>query len=385
MTWIKKYWISAISLLLVAAACLSCAANGFFVQTDAVETKIRTVSVPEKYAEGLSVFTSYSITEDESAPSFTGTTAYSDDYASFFDNVSVSDTEAYHVQYDCTFDMDAFQYTLTATLINESGAVIEAETLVTDAFVTEAGGIDAYIEIDGQCYLMSEVCAQNGIDSCGIFTLIAAAVAVVVVIYVVVAETAEQIRSRQNYAYNQKLESGGKGVSKGNYITDQSEVSRRGYNCGNYRFGFTTFAKAGCAVASSYNAMVAFKKPEMLSETIYCFEKWAIEFAVGWGNFGSDPLEMGRYLSRKGIGYTMYLSYSSFKKAVESKSSCYILMSTWNDPITTGAHTFYVQKQSKCKYMSYNQKLRDYAESKDSIDAMNEGSGFIVGYIIWKK
>ena len=72
------------------------------------------------------------------------------------------------------------------------------------------------------------------------------------------------------------------------YLTDQSETNRKNYNCGNYRFGFTTFSGVGCEVASAYNVMIALGKTEMLSETIYSFEKWAIEFAIAWGNFGSN-------------------------------------------------------------------------------------------------
>lgn len=60
------------------------------------------------------------------------------------------------------------------------------------------------------------------------------------------------------------------------YLTDQSETNRKNYNCGNYRFGFTTFSGVGCEVASAYNAMIALGKTEILSETIYSFEKWAI-------------------------------------------------------------------------------------------------------------
>ncbi len=382
MNFIKKYWISIVSLMLAAVTGLSCIINGIPLKTEAVETKIRTVSVTEKYAEDLSVFSSYTITEDEVKPSFTGVTAYNSDDTTFFDNVSVDETDGYTVQYDCSFDMEAFQYTLTATLLDQDGAVIETETLVTDAFVTETGGIDAYIELEGERYLMSDFCTENGIDSCGLFKWIV----IVVVVLVVVAEVAELVRAKQNYTYNKKLEANGNGVKKGNYITRQNESARSGYKSKNYRFGFTTFGKVGCEVASAYNAMIALGKAEMLSETIYCFEKWLIEFAIGWGHLGSNPLHIGRYLANKGIGYQSYTDYAKFKAAVEAKGSCHVIMSRQeHNPLLNGLHTFYVHKIQKDSYNSYNWNYSDDAIDVKNIDALNDGSGFIVGYIVWKK
>ena len=39
------------------------------------------------------------------------------------------------------------------------------------------------------------------------------------------------------------------------YITGQNRTRVKGYNAGNYHFGFTTFGGVGCEVASVYNLL----------------------------------------------------------------------------------------------------------------------------------
>lgn len=184
--------------------------------------------------------------------------------------------------------------------------------------------------------------------------------------------------------YNKKLEQQGNGVKYGNFITRQNETYLKDYKCGNYRFGFTTFSGVGCEVASAYNAMIALGKTEMLSETIYSFEKWAIEFAIAWGKFGSNPLQISTYLNKKGIGCSKITNYNNFKSQVEKQANCHIIMSRWNNSWTDGLHTFYIKKQDS-KYYSYNWVYSYATVDRNNIDDFNDGSGFIVGYILWKK
>ena len=278
----KKIKFNALSwiCLLLTAVLIACSIFELLPKTASFNQEIRTVSIDDKYRKDLSSFDAYSIVEENDTPYFSGVSSYISEECYFFDNVSKDDIEDNSkVEYSCTFDMDKMQYSLTAKLLDESGEVITTESLITDAFVTESGGLDAYIELEGEMYLLSDFCSENGIDSCGLFGRIFAVIAIVVVIYVIVAETAEQIKSRQNYDYNRSLENSGQGVNKGNYITAQDEYILYGYKSKNYRFGFTIFDNVGCEVASAYNAMIAFGMPEYLSETIRCFEQWGIEFS----------------------------------------------------------------------------------------------------------
>ena len=357
--------------------------SGYTAQVRTVE-----LTVMPEYDSYLEDFTEKSITTNDSQVSFYGKMEFNEDVLTVFDKISLAedvDQEESNIVYDCSFDMDNMQFIFKATLLDEYNNPLEIEEIVTDAFVTETGRLDAYLELDGDTYLISDFISTDAIDEC-LFGWLKPIVVVVVVIvvYVVVAETAEQIKVKSNYDYNKKLEQQGNGVKYGNFITRQNETNLKDYNCGNYRFGFTTFSGVGCEVASVYNAMIALGKTEMLSETIYSFEKWAIEFAIAWGKFGSNPLQISTYLNKKGIGYSKITNYNNFKSQVEKQANCHIIMSRWNNSWTDGLHTFYIKKQNS-KYYSYNWVYSYATVDRNNIDAFNDGSGFIVGYILWKK
>lgn len=348
---------------------------------------VRTVTLEDNALTSMDAFDSYTISDDNGVPSFHGTSKYYEDDGLFFDNLALEeDKENYSLDYSCYFDMDALEYHLTISLLDVEGQVVDTESIVSPAIVTSTGMLDAYIEIDGETYLVSDL-ENQVLNDCICGWLVAAIIVVaVVVVYHAVTETAEQIRLKENYKYNQQLETDGKGVTLGNYITRQKETNNTGYNCGNYRFGFTTFAGVGCEVASAYNALIALGKSELLSETIKTFEKKAIEYAVAWGNFGSDPKAMTKFFDDRGITYSKYTSMSKFKTAVDKKTNCYIIMSRWNDPWTGGLHTFYIEKNKSWStpYHSYNFQYKDpnTTVDKSEIDDFNNGDGFIVGYIL---
>lgn len=324
---------------------------------------------------------SISYDEDEELVKFYGKAAYSESDSALFDNVSMEEyaEDEADVVYECSFDMEAMEFHFTASLLNEAREAIAVEEYYTDAIVTENGALDACIEIDGEEYMLSDYRAEEMLDNCFIGFFVRAIVA-----YVVVAECAERRKMKSNLTYNRSLEACGKGVKKGTYITDQSDVLYSGCKAGNYRLGFASFANVGCEVASAYNLMISIGRPEMLSDTIYAFEDYAIIISSGFGNLGSNPLEIGRYLDKRGVKYTKYISYYSFKKAVEKSSGCRVIMSRWNAKKTSGLHTFYVDKINKTKYRSYNWIGRYEYIDKSNIGLYNDGSGFIVGYVVSK-
>lgn len=264
-------------------------------------------------------------------------------------------------------------------MVDEEGTVIDTKEIVTDAIITETGGLDACIVIDGKEYMMSDYEDSSSIDNCSICSVIK-----VVDAYLAVAETAEKVKAKSNYKYNKQLENDGKGVGKGYYVFDQTNTTTKNRKAGNYRFGFTKFKNVGCEVAAAYNMVLALGDSERLSQTIYYFEAWAIEFAIGWGCLGSDPLEIYRYLKKRGYSYEKYTSFSSLSTAVSKKSNCKIIMSRWNSKKTDGLHTFFVNKSSKNCFYGYNWRYKNSSEKKTSLSSFNDGSGFIVGYIVWK-
>lgn len=391
---VKRFLTKRVAIILSCVLCvtgITLTSNAKTNSTDYV-AQVRTVelSALPNYDCYLEDFSEKFVSYDDEQVSFHGKTDYNEKILSMFDKVSLSEgisEDESNIVYDCSFDMESMQFLFKATLLDELGNPIEIEEITTDAFVTENGRLDAYIELDGETYLISDFVSTEAIDECLFGWLKAiAVVVVVVVVYVVVAETAEQIRAKKNYEYNKKLERDGKGVNLGTYVTDQSNSSKKGNSPANYRFGFTSFKGVGCEVAAAYNAMIALGKSERLSETIYSFEKWAIEFAFAWGSLGSNPLQISTYLNKKGIGYKKIINYSSFKSDVENKTSCHIIMSRWNAYGDGSLHTFYVHKKTNSLYYGYNWKYDEVDPYKrDNLDAFNNGNGFIVGYIVWKK
>ncbi len=220
---------------------------------------------------------------------------------------------------------------------------------------------------------------------CGFFTALII-VAVTIVAYVVVTQTAEQIRAESNYTANQSLEtpsSTGSGLALGIYIEEQHDTI-----LSEYKFGFTTFSSVGCEVASVYNLMIDLEDPQYLSQVIYDFERWAIEYAIAWGKFGSEPKTIYRYLDKKAINYVKRTNYNRFKNAVTSSESEHYIESFWNAPWTQGIHTFYVRRNvieveesTIISYTAYNCIGKHTEPNIDNFKNCNYGQ-FRVGYVI---
>jgi len=333
-------------------------------------------------------YSSYNISDDDNIVSFNGIMNYDENTYNLIDSISdtnISDDNK--VKLNCSFNFDTMQFILDIELYNKEGLLIESLNYMTDAFVTENGGLDGFVELDeNTSFYISDYFNDDFLENCGLFGWIVAAVVTVIVVYVIVAETAEQIKAKNNYEYNKELEAQGNGVNSGIFITNQSETGYKGRNAGNYRFGFTKFSGVGCEVAAAYNLMISLGKSERLSETINSFEKLAIEYSIAWGNFGSSPNAIYRYLNNRDLGYTKINNFSEFSNKVNEYSNCHIIMSRWNNPLTTGLHTFYVRKNSSSSFDSYNWQYRTYSYiTKSSLSDFNNGSGFIVGYIVWNK
>lgn len=234
---------------------------------------------------------------------------------------------------------------------------------------------------DPEAYGPSE---ESEVSTCGFWKNLLKAIAAIVAIYVIVAETAEQIRARINYKFNKELEKSGNGVDKWNYITNQTEENEVGYRSGGYQFGFAYFRDVGCEVASVYNLMIDEGMAPNLSSVIYDFEKFAIEFAVGWGYLGSNPRDIYRYLVNRGIMYSKSDTYIFFKlKVLLSSNGTSFIMSSWNTGLFAGLHTYYFIKKND-HLVTYNFKPAGLPLEFEDLDDLYEETGsFIVGYRIY--
>ncbi len=389
----KKNLMGAISVIMSALLFVNC--FGIFSvpenQNDS-EKLTRTIPLDETKLTYFDSFETYSISDEDDVPVFRGSSVFYEEDASFFNNVALEDDpDEYSTSFFCTFDMEELVYHVEISLIDKNGQEIGTETFDTQAFVNEKGMLDALVEIGDETFLVSEI-AYDLVNNCGIATWLLGNLAATVspgiaYIYFGVTQVAEQIRSRQNYKYNKQLESSGEGVSLGNYIFAQEDSRSDEYKSANYHFGFTSFADVGCEVASAYNALIAMGIPELLSETIFTFEKLAIEYAAGWGYLGSDAEDMTRFFNTRNISYKMYYSFSRLEAAIANYDHCYIIMSRWNTPRTAGIHTFFIEKDAsrwEPDFHGYNVDSRHLYDTtnNNNLVSYNNGGGFIVGFIV---
>ena len=201
------------------------------IDSEMVVAKTRSVelSISPEYENYLTDFNEKTINYNDNHVTFYGIMNYNEEVLTMFDQVALTENvnpEQYNISYDCSLDMDTLQFTFKAMLIDDNNESQVIEEIVTDAFVTENGQLDAYIELDGETYLISDFVSPSAIDECLFGWLAALVVAVVVkvvvIVYVAVAETAEQIKAKSNYEHNKQLENAKNGVNYGNYITNQS-------------------------------------------------------------------------------------------------------------------------------------------------------------------
>ena len=380
----KKLFILLICEPLILA---SYAKNKNYTQNNQVLVRDIDLKNPNSINKINEDYISHSFSKSENVVSFNGTLSYSKTSYDLIDTISETNIQNKDdIIINCAFDLNLMQFTLDIKICNDQNRELENIQCVTDAFITENGGLDSYVELDEDIsFYISDFYKANYKDNCGVLGFLIG-LAVIIIVYVAVAESAEQIKAKNNFDYNKQLEASGNGVNKGVYITNQNQTNYQGHNAGNYRFGFTTFGGVGCEVASCYNLMTAIGKCERLSDTIYSFEKLAIEYSIAWGNFGSSPNAIHRYLEKKNLNYYNQANFSKFESKINEQDKCHIIMSRWNKPFIDGLHTFYIEKTSSNSFNAYNWEYdRNTFKSSPSISSFNDGSGFIIGYVVWGK
>lgn len=203
--------------------------------------------------------------------------------------------------------------------------------------------------------------------------------------YVIIAELFEQAKSNTNYRNNKARERDGQGVYLGNYIYDQTDKSRRGYKSGGYNFGFTEFSGVGCEVAAVYNLMVDRGKPMMLSDVIYDFERWSIEFATGFGKLGSNPRQINKVLIRYDIPYYRFDEEEPLGIMLNYvNDGSRFIMSNWNEQFEDGLHTYFFTREGIGIIRAYNKgnNKTTYNDFNGIKSLCPDEDRFIVGYYI---
>ena len=100
------------------------------------------------------------------------------------------------------------------------------------------------------------------------------------------------------------------------------------------------------------------------------------------GYFGSNPLDLGKYLKHKGIRYKKCYRYKNFSNAVSEKKKCVMVMSQWNRLPDKGIHTYAIKKNSANDFAGFNYKYDTKPNPRKRLVNFADG-GFIVGYLVW--
>lgn len=358
------------------------------------DTLVRTSKIKYEDLQGYENVKKYydnvNVKTNDNLASVTGDLKYNEKLFNKFNEVAFefSDiTKDSHIEMKCDFNFDTMCFYLETTLFDESNIKIKEESFVTEAIVTETGGLDAHVELwNGISFNISDYASiEDTINDCSLdyddwYEILLGTFGGY---YVLIANIAIQIKADRNYDYNKKLQDDGNGVNKGNYIYYQSETEKIGYKSAGYRFGFAQFNDVGCEVAAAYNLMISLNKAEDLYVTINRFEKYGIIIAASYGNLGSNPNQIHDYLDIYDISYKKIKSWEEFQSIEENRTTCKIIMARWNKNPWGSLHTFFVNKHGKNNYTGYNFHGSYYApEYYTKIDDFNDGNGFIVGYVI---
>jgi len=131
----------------------------------------------------------HEMTVDKNTVQFNGSRLVGRDLFNELDLLSMGvceEAEGIRILTDARFDAETMRVYLTTTIVDFDGTIVDLDTIIGDAFVTENGDIDAKFDLDGEIVFMSEITGLDAIEGLFLRRLIRAIVVAVVVVVVVV-------------------------------------------------------------------------------------------------------------------------------------------------------------------------------------------------------
>ncbi len=197
---IKKFHVAFISFVLAFLCGFVCCSSSYIdtPTTNSNQEVTRTIEVTQNSIDYESIFEEFEdakLVTEGSLTTFEGfQTLNLGDFgeldlvadASSQDNLNVQ------VKYNFSFDAETGLVTLSAVTVNSDGK-IEIDEIQGIAFYNENGEIDAYLDVDGECVLLSEMQDAGMIANCGWFKKLWKKVVVAVVAVVVVSAVAAAV------------------------------------------------------------------------------------------------------------------------------------------------------------------------------------------------
>ena len=170
--------------------------------------------------------------------------------------------------------------------------------------------------------------------------------------------------SSSNKKHNSKVDKKPSTSTKNKVLNDQ-----HGDTGTNFKYGLYEASHNGCETIAVHNAKVLSGIDSTLSDTMSDFQD--LFAMIGFGYFGSNPLQIGAVLKKEQISYS-YVGLNGM-----TKPGVYII-SFWNERLFDGLHTVAVSYDGS-EYTAYNLKC----DGDDSAINPSDYKGkFICGYYI---
>lgn len=369
------------SLLISIAAILLALTMGLyfiFASTKSTNISVRTIELNRigmDYQSVLSQFEDSEIKKERGITSFIGYKTLDVSMFEDIDNISddeISLLEGAKVKYYFSYDEINNIVTISAHMESASGE-IHIDNISGEGFINEYGEVDAYMIVEDEVILLSEMQNAGMIENCGWFSrlvkrAVKTVVTAVVVVAVVVATggvgAAAVAAGVVTYlATDAAIYLTEKTIADNNRKHNLKQVQPKGYIYGqdhysSWKYGKEYLHKNGCGVIALYNTLYKLGKNPSLVDLIYEFETNNGTFALG--KFGSDPTHFAEYFLDKKIDYKKYYSFSSLQKAADAMSTeQMIILEFWLNPITDGAHYVAIEKTAKNNLIVYNYSNKD--------------------------
>ncbi len=179
--------LCAIMCIALVAVCIT------VLDKENISTPTRNVELIEQsidYQQSLNVFDDYEISTTGNQIELNGIKKISNEELSFIENLSEQAIleEDYFISFDIKYDNETNIVTIYASMNNELGE-LEMDEIHGVAFINEKGQIDAAMNVDGECILLSEMSDSGMIINCGWFKKLVKAVVVVATVTVVAVAT----------------------------------------------------------------------------------------------------------------------------------------------------------------------------------------------------
>lgn len=161
----------------------------FIKSKQQINIETRTIVTTINYDALIETFDTYEYTQTEEKITLEAEKRIAIDFSEF-DNLSTAtsdETTNVHYSYEYDIVRNLIYLTVTFTELEE---IVSSDTLIGKAFFDENGNLDAYFDVDGELFLMSEMAELSSIQNLGWFKNIIKKVAVAVVSVVVVSTVA---------------------------------------------------------------------------------------------------------------------------------------------------------------------------------------------------